>query len=300
MTSINAERLKALLQPKAADEAIKGWMTFVLAQPKGGKTVFAHTASTFCPPPEQWNAEKPVLLQDLAVIQIDPNGVLSANRLGIKAAQVFDWSQKDLHYTEYAALFQGLVQLAPQLREAGIRTLVLDNFSILDKNLKTTIVDVHKDGSMDKPRSYGTLSAEEIRIMDYLKMTGMNVIVLAHLKAFQPFGEAGGNSESAQKMAEAAAKQIEKKEASALAGERTALIPDLVRDDVVRYINSLSDAVVSLKRIRKAVGPGKVETKYVVSLDSSKKVGAGNRWNIAGEQPAYFRPILEKVYGGAK
>ena len=290
------DMLQQLLQPKAVSELTGNYKLRIDGQIKSGKTTLALTASAQCPHPSKWDAKNPVEITDMLWIMTEPFALEYAQHNGVHVKHVLDWSDPALTIRELEPAIKALPAAAEQYRAAGVKTVVWDTLSTTNARLIRDIVGAFPEGSMDRIRAYGKVDEKHYLIFDMLSAMRMNVLSIVHLQAFIPFGEEGGKSESAQKMADAAAKQVTKVEAMNAAGMRSDFIPDMRPKPAAKW-GRLSNNVLVMRPQEVVISAGKKDMKYGFVAQPSEEYSAGGRWNLKGQQDAYLRPHIEKFYG---
>jgi hypothetical protein len=182
--------LEQLLSPKKQDDKPSRFSIRIDGAPKNGKTTLALTASQDCPPQKEWDAKKPVSLNDLVWIGFEENCLLYTQRRGITVPNFLDWSGASLTYRDLAPAIKALPAAMEQYKANGCKTIVIDTLSAFESMLIRDIVtepDYAKD--MDRVKAYGRVNDAHDMLFDKLRETGMNFIGLVHLKVNQPFGE---------------------------------------------------------------------------------------------------------------
>lgn len=289
------QSLEDLLKPKKPE--FKNYLLVIQGQPKTSKTTLAVTASKYAPPPAQWDPKKPVELKDLVWLQFEPNALMYPATRGAVVQNVLDWSSQDLTWATLMKAVDALPKAAEQWRNEGATTIVVDTVSTFNRMLLRDIIErpnYAKD--MERIRAYGRVDDAHYALIDNLRATKLNVIVLMHLNVFQPFGEEGGNSEMAQAMKAQAEKAINKVEASNVAGVRTEFIPDM-RPKPAGYLTRLADAVLVAKPEMVAVRAGVKELKYRFVAQPNAEFSAGGRWDLPAVNDGYLYPHIKQKYG---
>lgn len=289
--------LEQLLSPKKVSEKPARFSLRIDGPPKTGKTTLALTASADCPPQKEWDAKKPVSLNDLVWIGFEENCLLYAQRRGISVPNFLDWSGAELSYRDLAPAIKGLPAAMAQYKDNGCKTIVVDTLSAFESLLLKTIVyepDYEKD--MDRIKAYGRVNDAHDMLFDKLRETGMNFIGLVHLNVNQPFGEEGGNTPAAEKMKKAAEKTHDKVEAMSVGGVSSAFIPAMRPKAAGRWAR-LTDGVLVTFAEEKIVRAGVKELKYLFTSSPSTDYAAGGRWDLKGNQEPYLRPHIQNIYG---
>lgn len=287
--------IKELLKPKGAKETIGKYILRIDGKPKTSKTTMAVTASRFCPPPKEWDAAKPAVLSDMLWLQFEPGALEYPLTKGLQVPNVLDWSGFGITVQDIYPAIQALPDMAKEYRAAGVRTVVVDTLTSFNTLLLRDVVGAFPEGSMDRIRSYGRVDEIHNLLFDSLRAMELNIIGIVHLKHFAPFGIEGGKSDSAQKMAAQAQKQVDKVEASTVGGLSANFIPDMRPGPAGRWGRLATQVLVSQPR-RVTVRAGVQEIEYGFEALPSDDFGAGGRWDLKGFQPGYLRPILESKY----
>lgn len=289
--------LEQLLSPKVVDDKPARFSLRIDGAPKTGKTTLALTASKQCPPHKEWDAKKPVSLDDLLWIGFEENCLLYTQRRGIHVPNFLDWSGAGLSYRDIAPAIKALPAAMEQYRKNGVTTIVVDTLSAFEAMLIRDYVtepDYQKD--MERVRAYGKVNDAHIMLFDKLRETGMNFIGLVHLNVNQPFGEDGGNSAAAEALKKQAEKTHDKVQASSVAGVSSAFIP-AIRPKAAGHWARSADGVLVTFAEQRTIRAGQKELKYLFTCSPSTDYAAGGRWDLKGDQEPYLRPHLENIYG---
>lgn len=285
--------LEDLLKPKVS-EGPSRFSCRIDGQPKTGKTALALTASAQCPHPSKWDPKNPVDISDILWLQFEENCLMYPQQKGINVTNVFDWSDPNLTWKEIGAAIKALPGLTPQMKEKGIKTIVVDTLSALDSLLIRDLVDgpeYAKDS--DRIKAYGLVNSAHDFLFDKLRATGLNFIGLVHLDAFQPWGEDGTN----EKFAKAAENQVHKVEAMNIGGIRADFTAAIRKKAAARWAR-LTDATLVTFAEEKAVRAGVKQVVYRFTQSPSAEFNAGGRWNLGtGDLEPYLYPHLKNMYG---
>ena len=289
--------LEQLLSPKKQDDKPSRFSIRIDGAPKTGKTTLALTASQDCPPQKEWDAKKPVSLNDLVWIGFEENCLLYTQRRGITVPNFLDWSGASLTYRDLAPAIKALPAAMEQYKANGCKTIVIDTLSAFESMLIRDIVtepDYAKD--MDRVKAYGRVNDAHDMLFDKLRETGMNFIGLVHLNVNQPFGEEGGSSAAAEAMKRQAEKTHDKVQAMSVAGVSSAFIPAMRPKAAGRWAR-LTDGVLVTFAEQRTIRAGVKELKYLFTCSPSNDYAAGGRWDLKGDQEPFLRPHLKNIYG---
>lgn len=294
MSQMN-EKLAALLTPQRPK--FERYILRIDGQPKTSKTTLAVTASRLCPNPAQWDAKKPVELTDMLWMQFEPNALMYPASRGIIVPNVLDWSDQDLTIGDLQPAIKALPEIAKQYRDQGVTTIVVDTLSAFNRFLLREIIErPNYEKDMDRIRAYGRVDDMHYLLFDSLRATGLNIIGIVHLQAFQPFGESDDAKTAAQQAMNAQAeKQTSKVEAQSVAGMRTDFIAD-IRPKPAGHWARLSDAVLVAKPALVPVSAGKKAMKYQFVAQTDGEFSAGGRWDLPAVNDGYLRPHVEAKY----
>lgn len=289
--------LEQLLSPKPVAEQKPRFTIRIDGAPKTGKTTLALTASKFCPPQKDWDAKKPVSLDDIVWLGFEENCLLYAQRRGIRVPNFLDWSGSELSYRELAPAIKALPGAMAQYKANGCTTIVVDTLSSFDSLLLSTIVyEPAYEKDMDRIKAYGRVNEAHQMFFQKLQQTGMNIIGLVHLNVNQPFGEEGGNTPAAEKMKKAAEKTHDKVEAMSVGGVSSAFIPAIRPKAAGEWARSADEVLVTFAE-EKVIRAGVKEMKYFFAASPSADYAAGGRWDLKGNQEPYLRPHINAIYG---
>lgn len=173
--------------PKKASE-VTGNKRFILIEgaPKHGKTVAAATISNKCP--TTLPTKIPVYLDDIYIIQFDPDGMQSLLSLGLDAPA------KDLSscttLDQLNAGFNAAIAEAKEgIKEGSVRAVIIDPLSTLDINTQMALKPMY-DGEKDTGRFFGKVTEVQLRYIHALRGLGCHVVATTHIKAAgNPFGD---------------------------------------------------------------------------------------------------------------
>lgn len=285
---------------KSADALdFNGGALIVTGNFKAGKTVLAHTASAFAPNP--LNAKTKTTLTDLAVIQLEPNGVRSAVSLGLVAANVLDLSgpefrrafEADAELTaakggsnelglDFLKVMPALIKAAEHIKShPEIKVVVFDHLTRFD-----AMVESHYRNPKYAPKT----NRGEVDTFGIFRMVkeahqwlaqlffGTGVLFIGICQVKTPAKEADEN----------------KLAAKAIGGDNTDLVLALPQASA-GFWAGYADAVIATRRKKTRVGT-EDKTSYRMMLTSSQRFPSGNRFGLEGEHDSHLGPIIKNFY----
>lgn len=293
---MNTQLLASLLKPADKVERKKRFTLRIDGQVKTGKTNLALTASSEVRPIAEWSKDRPQTVNDLLWIGFEENCLMFAETRGVKVANILDWSSATLTYREIREAIMALPEAVEEYKKAGVTTIVVDSLSAFDDLLiRDLITMAGHTGDMARIRAYGLVNEAHMLLFDMLRKTELNIIGLVHLVEFAPFGEEGGNSQTAQAMKRQAEKQVDKVQASTVAGMRSDFIPAMRPKAAGRWAR-LSDGVIVTYAEEKVIRAGVTELQYRFVQSPTDGFAAGGRWDLKGPQLPCLYPVLKKLY----
>lgn len=294
---MNKELLASLLSPSDKTSTKKRFTIRIDGQIKTGKTTLALTASKDVGPMREWSKQKPRECNDLLWIGFEENCLMFAEGRGITVKNLLDWSDPALTWAKLRPAVIAFAEACEEYKKAGVTTIVVDSLSAFDDMLIRDIVTMGgHESDMARIRAYGQVNEAHSLFFDMLRKTGLNIIGLVHLVEFAPFGEEGGNSQVAQQMARAAAKQVDRASAASVGGIRTKFVAAMRPKAASRWAR-LSDVVLATYTDKKIIRAGVTETVYYFREDSTNEFAAGGRWDLKGSQLPCLYPVLKNIYG---